>query len=311
MLKTNLSPLLVALCIALTSCLSTQNTPGASDREPGPPQVPAPTEGKQVSPPTPLLPDLVLEAGAAPAQVRTGQEFSSPFSATVIHEAAGTPAEGIIVTVSYPEGRLNDDVTFATTTLTTDGQGLVTFTPPSTDFTCDSQITFSVESKTGTKSVSVPYKVRTDRHNKGGTISIVDYTKDGTPVRDNSRSASALLTAFLRNGFSNVGLIDFVNEIHSGNQQRVYQAAKDILGNGSNFFVYGTVKYNGDIVRDGSTYTIPLVGDIICLDMKSGRQLYHTVVEVVGTGGSEWAALDNARNGLYGPEAAKRIIYGM
>ncbi len=309
MLKTNLSPLLVALCIALASCLSTQTSPGASDREPAPPPVPA--EGEQAAPPASLLPDLVLEAGAAPAQVRAGQEFSSPFTATVTHGADGTPAEGVMVTVSYPAGRIDDDVSFATTTLTTDGRGLVAFTPPSTDFTCDSHVAFSVESMTGTKSVSVPYKVRTDRHNKGGTISILDYTKDGRPVRDNSRSASALLTAFLRNGFSNVGLIDFVNEIHSGNQARVYQAAKDILADGSNFFVYGTVKYNGDIVRDGSTYTIPLVGEITCLDMSSGRQLYHTMVEVVGTGSSEWAALDNARNGLYGPEAARRIIYGM
>lgn len=267
------------------------------------------TKAEPESPPP--LPALSLQAGDTPDQIRVGQQFASGFTALVLDADTQSQAEGILVTVSYPKSRINDDITFATQELTSDAQGLVSFIPPATDFACNSEVTFSVESKDGKMEVSIPYKVRTNRHNKGGAISIVDYTKDGSPVRDNSRSASALLTAFLRNGFSNVGLIDFVDEIHAGNQTKIYQAAKNMIAGTSNFFVYGTVKYNGEITQEGSTYSIPLIGEITCLDVKTGKELYHTVIEVVGTGTSEWAALDNARKEMYGPEAATRIIYGM
>ena len=66
---------------------------------------------------------------------------------------------------------------------------------------------------------------------------------------------------------------------------------------------YGTEK-------DGVFYT-PLIGDITCLEMKTGKELFHTVIEVVGTGSSEWAALQNARMDLFGPQAAEAIIHGM
>ena len=45
--------------------------------------------------------------------------------------------------------------------------------------------------------------------------------------------------------------------------------------------------------------------------MRTGKELFHTVIEVVGTGSSEWAALQNARMDLFGPQAAEAIIHGM
>ena len=262
-------------------------------------------------PPPPPLPNLSLQSGKTPAAIRVGQSFKTNFTATVVDKDTNLAAEGITVTVTYPANKKNATITFATTELTTDATGTVTFTPPDTSFTCNSEITFSVESRDGRENTTIPYQVKTDRYNKGGNIAIVDYGLTGNPIRDNSRSASALLTALIRNGFSSIGNVDFVNEVHSGDQEKIYQAAFKLIGNNSNFLVYGTVKYNGEVTQKDGVYYTPLIGDLTCLEMRTGKELFHTVIEVVGTGSSEWAALQNARMDLFGPQAAEAIIHGM
>ncbi|MBO7163483.1 MAG: hypothetical protein J6V63_03540 [Spirochaetaceae bacterium] len=262
-------------------------------------------------PPPPPVPDLSLKAGKTPAAIRVGQSFKTDFTATVLNQETEAAEVGVTVTVTYPAGKDTTEISFATTELTTNEEGIVSFTPPDTSFTCNSEITFSVESRDGRETTTIPYQVKTDRYNKGGNIAIVDYGLTGNPIRDNSRSASALLTALIRNGFSSIGNVDFVNEVHSGDQEKIYQAAFNLIGNNSNFLVYGTVKYNGEVTQKDGVYYTPLIGDITCLEMRTGKELFHTVIEVVGEGSSEWAALQNARMDLFGPQAAEAIIHGM
>lgn len=313
-----ISVMIIGLCLFFSSCLTTSEASAVpvAEGESTPQEVVQ--ESSEIAeelppppPPPPPLPNLSVKAGKTPPQIRLGQSFSSAFTATVLDKDTGNPVEGITVTLQYPSSSVNDKVTFATVELTTNTQGEVSFSPADTSFTCNSAVTFSVESRNGTEKTTIPYQVRTNRHNKGGSISILDYSQNGTPIRDNSRSASALLTALIRSGFSNVGLVDFVNEIHSGDKDRVYKAAYNLIGNNSNFFIFGTVKYNGEITQENGEYLVPLIGEITCLEMRTGEELYHTVIEVVGKGSSEWAALQNARMDLFGPQASAGIMYGM
>ena len=323
MIKISFISMLLVFCMIFSSCLTTEEATGSnasleqsaltatsaivSQADESVSQLAAEPE----LPPPPPLPNFSLQSGKTPAAIRVGQSFKTNFTATLVDTDTNMAAEGIAVTVTYPASKENATISFATTELTTDAAGTVTFTPPDTSFTCNSEITFSVKSRAGTEAATIPYQVKTDRYNKGGNIAIVDYGLTGNPIRDNSRSASALLTALIRNGFSSIGNVDFVNEVHSGDQEKIYQAAFNLIGNNSNFLIYGTVKYNGEVTqKDGIFYT-PLIGDLTCLEMKTGKELFHTVVEVVGTGSSEWAALQNARMDLFGPQAAEAIIHGM
>lgn len=321
MIKTSLAVMLI--CAGLCSCLTTsptadidteeqiQHTPATDQLNPEP-TIEAVEESQiELPPPPPPLPNLSLSAGKTPAEIRVDQTFKTAFMVTVIDADTNVPVEGAEVTVTYPEAKADGTLLFASTKLESDANGVVTFTAPKATFACKSQVTFTVNSRSGTQRVEIPYQVRTNRHNKGGTISILDYTLAGSPIRDNSRSASALLTVLIRYGFSGIGLADFVNEIHSGSTESVYRAARNLIGSSSNFFVFGTVKYNGDIVQEGGTYSIPLKAEITCLNMRDGAALHHDVIEVVGTGSSEWAALENARKDILGPAAATSIIYGM
>ncbi len=315
--------MILGFCLVFSSCLTTKEASDShsiQEQNVISPTDEALSEGAEVElqvaeepelPPPPPLPNLRVKAGKTPAAIRVGQSFKTNFTATVLNQDTEVAESGIIVTVTYPVGKDKTEISFATTELTTDDQGQVSFTPPDTSFTCNSEITFSVESKDGKKSISIPYQVKTNRHNKGGNIAIVDYGLTGNPIRDNSRSASALLTALIRNGFSSIGNVDFINEVHSGDQEKIYRAAFNLIGNNSNFLIYGTVKYNGEVTQKDGVYYTPLIGDITCLEMKTGKELFHTVIEVVGEGSSEWAALQNARMDLFGPQAAEAIIHGM
>lgn len=324
MFKISFTSIVLIFCLLFSSCLTTkesgdsatpqqqeeasldnisENTSTAAEET----EIPLEPE----LPPPPPVPDLSLKAGKTPAAIRVGQSFKTDFTATVLNQETEAAEVGVTVTVTYPAGKDTTEISFATTELTTDDQGQVSFTPPDTSFTCNSEITFSVESRDGREKTTIPYQVKTNRHNKGGNIAIVDYGLTGNPIRDNSRSASALLTALIRNGFSSIGNVDFVNEVHSGDQAKIYQAAYNLIGNNSNFLIYGTVKYNGEVTKKDGVYYTPLIGDLTCLEMKTGKELFHTVVEVVGTGSSEWAALQNARMDLFGPQAAEAIIHGM
>ena len=322
MIKISFITMLLVFCMIFSSCLTTEEATSSNsspEKEFSATAAIVSQADESVSqlaaepelPPPPPLPNFSLQSGKTPAAIRVGQSFKTNFTATLMDTDTNMAAEGIAVTVTYPASKENATISFATTELTTDAAGTVTFTPPDTSFTCNSEITFSVKSRAGTEVATIPYQVKTDRYNKGGNIAIVDYGLTGNPIRDNSRSASALLTALIRNGFSSIGNVDFVNEVHSGDQEKIYQAAFNLIGNNSNFLIYGTVKYNGEVTqKDGIFYT-PLIGDLTCLEMKTGKELFHTVVEVVGTGSSEWAALQNARMDLFGPQAAEAIIHGM
>ncbi len=324
MFKISFTSIVLIFCLLFSSCLTTkesgdsatpqqqeevsldnisENTSTAAEET----EIPLEPE----LPPPPPVPDLSLKAGKTPAAIRVGQSFKTDFTATVLNQETEAAEVGVTVTVTYPAGKDTTEISFATTELTTNEEGIVSFTPPDTSFTCNSEITFSVESRDGRETTTIPYQVKTDRYNKGGNIAIVDYGLTGNPIRDNSRSASALLTALIRNGFSSIGNVDFVNEVHSGDQEKIYQAAFNLIGNNSNFLVYGTVKYNGEVTQKDGVYYTPLIGDITCLEMRTGKELFHTVIEVVGEGSSEWAALQNARMDLFGPQAAEALIHGM
>ncbi|MBO5137262.1 MAG: hypothetical protein J6B81_02020 [Spirochaetaceae bacterium] len=251
-----------------------------------------------------------ITSGKTPDSVRNGKTFKTPFSATVKKLDDESPAVGIEVVVKYPVSKKSNEIQFAQSVLLTDENGIVTFHAETTSFACRSQVTFTIGKDEKAKSVSIPYVVSTNRMSNG-TISILDYTKNGNPVLDNSQSASAILTAMIRRGYSSTGLADFVEEIQSGNQDKVYRAAKNLLGNYSNFLLYGTVRYNGEITKESSTYTIPLIAEITCLDMATGEELHHDIIQVEGKGSSEWAALNNARADLLAPQVAESVIYGM
>ncbi|MCR5290566.1 MAG: hypothetical protein K6E51_11275 [Treponema sp.] len=255
--------------------------------------------------------DITLIVSSSPKSTTKKKTFSKPYSINVLHNNA--PVPGYEVSISYPVSRDGDSITFATTTAVTDSNGAISFMPEIPTYSFDSEITFQpavhtsdpqILKEVAAMSVKAPYKVSTDYIGKGGILCLVDSDASGSP------SSSKLLKHLLNNGFYNVGNADFNRQIKTGNQQAVYEAAHKLVGNSVGFLIYGTISYENAIQKTADGYTCTLTGDIYCLEMKTGNQLYATKRSVTVTAQTQWQLIDTARDTLT-KEIAQAVIYGM
>lgn len=268
-------------------------------------------ETQEVDQPEEILKEFYLEVGNTPSEIKVGQSFLSNFYVVVKDKETQLAVSGEEVSVTYPAGKKDGVVLYETEIVVSDGDGYVFFVPVKTTFSCNDTVTFEIHSKDGIATAEIPYKVSTNLYNRGGNISIVDYTKNGNPVTSNSQSASALLLSFMRNGFSKIGLMDFVQEIHTDNTAEIQRQAYNMVGNQSAFIIYGTVKYDGEVTQKDGKYQVPLVSTLTAMDIKTGKKLCSTEIKVIGQGNSEWEAMENARKDLWAPQATEFFKYNM
>ncbi len=306
------------------SCATSSNVGKAAEKEGNRPHTeagPVKTEVKE----TPLslykakTDGIALSFISAPKQTVKGKAFSAPYILKAT-KADGSPASNFEVTLEIPAKRTGDNVEYSKTILTTDTDGAISFSAgipaqsfntvvkayPSAD-TSDEEVAKLAASKT----VTAPYKAKTNMTSAGGCLAIVDYNASGKIIHDNSVSSSNLLTELMVAGFSRVGNgPDFSSSISSGDSTKVYNSAKAMLGTSSAYLIYGTVKYANPVEKTESGFKCTLNGEIVCLDMKSGAVLYSAKRTASVTEAKEWNALPNARKAL-AKELAPAIIYGM
>lgn len=319
-----------AATLLVTSCQTTQ--PAASTAktddiqvEPVTPEPPAPVIVPKSETVTAykryrdLIDGIALTMASAPKATTKGHAFSSPFSVKVTKSADGTPAEGIVLTVRYPVAKTNDDIQYAETTITSNGNGTANFTPPVPQVTVNGTVTIFPAGDTGDPdiaaaaqlaSVTAAYQVRTNLLQSGGCIAIVDYTPNGTPITARSDSSSGVLTEMMKKGFVRVGNIDFVTEVVSGDKNRVYNAAKPMIGGSTAYLIFGTVRYGQPTQKAADGCTCTLSGDITCLSMKDGSVLYHTTRQATASDAREQQALTKARADM-ARQIADAVYYGL
>ena len=262
---------------------------------------------------------ITLSVESMPKETTAKKAFASPF----VFKAArqdGSPVEGLELSVSYPETKINGTVSFGLAALTTNASGTVTFIPATPSYAFDSVVSAYISGDVTNEkiaelasksSVSAAYKVKTDKMNAGGTISLLDFNSAGKPVTNNSVSSSNLLMALMRSGFKRVGNADFAQAILSEDRETVYKAAKSLLGAASAYLVYGTVKYASPVEKtsDGR-YTLTIDSKVTCLDMKNGSVLMETEETVTVTEDKDWNCIQSARKEL-AERLAEKITYGL
>ena len=265
-----------------------------------------------------LIKDITLSVISKPDATVKHVPFNRPYKVKAAY-ADGTPAKNFSITVSYPDSKNNDSVVYASTILKTESNGEISFTPPVPSCAANSTVLFrpsvsvtdpdiiKLAADAGTESA---WKVRTDYAKKGGIICLVDYDSKGRPVMNNSISSSRLLMELINSGFSNIGNADFSREIRDGNQDTIYQAARKLVGGSAAYFIYGTVKYIKPVEKGNDSYSCSLNGDVVCLDMSTGKQLYSARRAVTAQDKAEWKVLDAARSAL-AKQIATAVIYGM
>ncbi len=246
-----------------------------------------------------------------------GKNFETPYQIKVTAKDE-TPAADFAVTVRYPSSKQDGKVVFAENLLKTDEQGIASFTPEAPAFAFDSFAAFypakdsddeEVAKEAEKHIVSAPFIVQTDKKSAGGVIALVDFNKNGVPVTSNPVSSSTLLMNLMKNGFTKVGNIDLTNGVLKNDVDKLCRDAKSVTGNTATYLIYGTVKY-GEVTNadDGITYN--LIGELKCLDLKSGTIVVSETMTGKATNKNDWTALTQARQNL-SEKFARAIRYGI
>ncbi|WP_147612565.1 hypothetical protein [Treponema pectinovorum] len=262
---------------------------------------------------------LKLITVSYPKETQKGHAFDEPFVFEA-KNADGKAVVGLELCVSYPDTRVEGRISYSTATLTTDSSGKITFFPATPTNSFNSNISAfpagdvtnpAIAKLAGKVSVSAPYKVRTNLAVAGGTISIVDFNAQDKPILNNSISSSNVLVSLIQKGFKRVGNADFSNEILKDEPARIFNVAKNLLGNTSVYLVYGTVKYASQVEKtQDNKYTLTLKGKITCLDMKDGSILCTAEESATVIEDKEWNCINSARKEL-AQKFADDIYYGL
>ncbi len=263
---------------------------------------------------------VILSPLVLPSPSIKGNSFTKPFTIKVTNPD-GNIAPYYPITIKYPHSITEGEVVFTTIDVMTNEKGIVEFLSPPSTFSCNSFISFYPTPEVITPSIlqiiqrislKIPYLVKTNLTNEGGSICLVDYDKQGRAITNNGLTSSAVLGYLIRSGFSRIGNAEFYSEVAAGDYDFLYKKAKDLFGSITSYFIYGTVQYlDTPQKNEQNEYTVNLIADIICIDMKSNNQLYKTSLKVTGTGKTESSALNNARNDQLAPLLAEKIMYGM
>ncbi len=248
--------------------------------------------------------EVTISNYSSPAETEKGQEFSSAFSVTYLYSNTKEPVEKQAVQVTYPVSAQNGEYLFEEKTLYTNKDGTVFFMPENTNFTCNSEISFS---SLGLP-ISFPFKIYTDLRRAGTSIAITDTDKNGNPLIE-TRTSSLVLRYLLKNsGFSNTGNADLPLAVLSDDAERVQKEAQAMFQNNVTTLLYGVASHTTETTADGVsvTLTVPLRARLL----KSDTEVFRKTFVVTKTHQSEGHALTAARDEI-AQIIAENIKYGL
>ena len=315
---TKLSKICISLLATLVfSCASTPKSGEVQNKESEQPieeveQLPSPAELYEQK-----VKSVSLKLISEPKQTTNGKIFTSPYVIEV-NSPEGIPVESFELSVLYPASRENENVIFAETAITSDSEGKASFLPPVPEFSFNSQVTFfpkgdmtdaQIAKIASENTIKAPYQVQTNLKSAGGIIAIVDFNQNGKAITSNPISSSNLLMSLMKLGFTKIGNIDLTNQVLVGDDAKIQAKAKSIVGNNSNFLIYGTVKIDSNEKTDeGFSYTI--TGNIKSMNIKSGEVTFAIEKTISVTDKNDWNALATARK-MLADELANEIKFGI
>lgn len=166
-------------------------------------------------------------------------------------------------------------------------------------------------SENGPLSVSLPHTVFTNAKRHSTTISILDYDKNGKPIRSSNPSATALLKPLVQRGFGRIGMADFPDQIAAGDSAVLFKAAKSLFGSSVRRFIWGTVKIASLEQGVDNTWICVLSAEIAVHDFVDNAEVFSVTLEGSATAKTEASAITAARAKLAGELLVDALYYGM
>ncbi len=263
------------------------------------------------------LENVSLKITSTPKATVTGNAFNTAFSVTVTGKD-GTPLAAYPVTVSYPSSKTEGKITFATTELISDQNGLCTFTAEKPEFACSEKITFyptpvsdskEVLAAVEKKAVSAEWKVKSDITKKGAVLFIWEFNERGRPT-GNSYGVLSKLKGW---GIWNVGNAP-VNEPGDIGKPlaTLYKENYEIIEDQYGYLICGTIKFSQAVtaLESGNGYCCTMVADISAVNMKNGKVVYTNSYEQYAEG-TNWNNVTQTCKDKLSTTIADSLIFGL
>ena len=283
------------------------------------------------------LTNIFIKSISSPKEIIKGRKFKEPFKFSVSKiqniesktestdenstTTTETPIANFKVNVKYPSSKDKSELQFSTIELTSDENGIISFNPENTNFTCASSIQVfpaipqdvnasdevvinAIQQKKITKDI----KLKSDIINKGAVLFVWEYNEKGRPTGNSYNILSELRKRGITlTGNAPVSDVSYIEKPLS----ELYQANFEIIGSTMyGYLLSGTLKFEQPVTKVEDGYTCTLVFQLDGIDMKTGDVIFSTT-QSHSAQGSNWNnCVSKCKNELT-VKIVDELIYGL
>ena len=283
------------------------------------------------------LTSIFIKSISSPKEIIKGRKFKEPFKFSVSKiqniesqtestdenstPTTETPIANFKVNVKYPSSKDKSELQFSTIELTSDENGIISFNPENTNFTCASSIQVfpaipqdvnasdevvinAIQQKKITKDI----KIKSDIINKGAVLFVWEYNEKGRPTGNSYNILSELRKRGITlTGNAPVSDVSYIEKPLS----ELYQANFEIIGSTMyGYLLSGTLKFEQPVTKVEDGYTCTLVFQLDGIDMKTGDVIFSTT-QSHSAQGSNWNnCVSKCKNELT-VKIVDELIYGL
>ena len=232
-----------------------------------------------------------------------------------------TPVANFKVNVKYPSSKEKTELQFSTIELTSDENGIISFNPENTNFTCATSIEVSpaipqdvnasdevVINAIQQKKITKDIKIKSDIINKGAVLFVWEYNEKGRPTGNSYNILSELRKRGITlTGNAPVSDVSYIEKPLS----ELYQANYEIIGSTIyGYLLSGTLKFEQPVTKVEDGYTCTLIFQLDGIDMKTGDVIFSTT-QSHNAQGSNWNnCVSKCKNELT-VKIVDELIYGL
>ena len=283
------------------------------------------------------LTNIFIKSISSPKEIIKGRKFKEPFKFSVSKiqniesktestdenstTTTETPIANFKVNVKYPSSKDKSELQFSTIELTSDENGIISFNPENTNFTCASSIEVSpaipqdvnasdevVINAIQQKKITKDIKIKSDIINKGAVLFVWEYNEKGRPTGNSYNILSELRKRGITlTGNAPVSDVSYIEKPLS----ELYQANFEIIGSTMyGYLLSGTLKFEQPVTKVEDGYTCTLVFQLDGIDMKTGDVIFSTT-QSHSAQGSNWNnCVSKCKNELT-VKIVDELIYGL
>ena len=222
------------------------------------------------------LTNIFIKSVSSPKEIIKGRKFKEPFKFSVSKiqnmelqtestdensaTTTETPVANFKVNVKYPSSKEKTELQFSTIELTSDENGIISFNPENTNFTCATSIEVSpaipqdvnpsdevVINAIQQKKITKDIKIKSDIINKGAVLFVWEYNEKGRPTGNSYNILSELRKRGITlTGNAPVSDVSYIEKPLN----ELYQANYEIIGSTMyGYLLSGTLKFEQPVTK--------------------------------------------------------------